>query len=280
MTNVLTGRKFESKLFRAIEYNSYDFDAVLDVLEGRLPLVVFRNVIDKAVCKDILERFWKHPEKQTRGKEAPGFYMGGFTWCKTTAEYLDQCEALTPGLDEVLNIPEDPIARFFDGLATKLDERGAMIRRATKDGRMASPALMRSWHGSGKFALAPHDDDSQCSDPRMADYERNLVVGNAVGALNMCLENDPKDGKLHIWNIMPDSKSKRALDLEITGSPYPMESLEGIESIQLEIRTGDVYVFDGTLVHAVEPNNDPNVRRTTLASMIAFTDDKTVVSWS
>ena len=46
------------------------------------------------------------------------------------------------------------------------------------------------------------------------------------------------------------------------------------------MRTGDVYVFNGAHVHAVEPNTTEQQTRTTLAAMMAFKDDKTVVTWS
>jgi Phytanoyl-CoA dioxygenase (PhyH). len=48
----------------------------------------------------------------------------------------------------------------------------------------------------------------------------------------------------------------------------------------IEVNAGDVYVFNGAHVHAVEPNTSPKLRRTTLAGIFGFRDDTTVISWT
>lgn len=276
----VTGWTGDDAYFTFREYDRFVPEAVLDVMHGRVAGVIFRGMVPREVSDNIAKRFWASPARKKRGVEAPGYYLGAYTWSKPTQQYLDESEEMNPILEELLDVPGDPMKEFYAGLSKALAEQGAVVRPAEHEGRRSSIALLRSWHGVGTFALDPHDDDSQCTDPQMADFERNKVIRRSVAALNICLENDGGQGRLVYWNIQPDVESKRRLGVEYTGSPYPIESLEGYESRWIEINTGDVYVFSGAHVHAVEPNTDKDQTRTTLAAMLGFIDDRTVVTWS
>ncbi|MCD0449326.1 hypothetical protein LO762_09010 [Actinocorallia sp. API 0066] len=276
----LTGWSGSPDYFKIREYDGYDPDAVLDVLHGRAAIVMFRGMVPRDVCDAVADRFWANTHRRVRGVEAPGFYLGAYSWNKPTAQYIAESEQVNPILRELLDVPGDPMKQFYTGLGAALAREGAVVRPAQHDGGSAAIALLRSWHGAGVFALDPHDDDSQCADPQMADFERRHVVDHQVAALNICLENDSEGGRLVYWNVKPDVESKRALGVEFTGSPYPLETLTGYESQWVEVRTGDVYVFNGAHVHAVEPNTAATQTRTTLAAMLGFVDDRTVVTWS
>jgi hypothetical protein len=276
----VTGWSGDDDYFVIREHDRFDPHAVLDVLDGRVAGVMFRGAVPVDVCQTIAQRFWDNPHRRRRGVEAPGFYLGAYTWNKPTEQYLDESEEANLILEELLDVPGNPMEEFFTALSAVLAERGAEVRPAEHEGRRSSIALLRSWHGVGDFALDPHDDDSQCADPQMADFERAGVVGHPVAALNICLENEGGNGRLVYWNIQPDVESKRRLGIEFTGSPYPLAALEGYESKWVEVRRGDVYVFNGAHVHAVEPNSDERQKRTTLAAMMGFVDDRTVVTWS
>jgi len=279
-TRPLTGWSGNEDYFTFREYDEFVPEAVLDVLDGKVAGVMFRGMVAPGVAANISERFWSSPHRKVRGVEAPGYYIGAYTWNKPTKQYLDEAEEVNPILRDLLDVPNDPMKQFYAGLGRVLAERDAVVRPAVHEGREAAVALFRSWHGRGAFALDPHDDDSQCSDPQMADYERNGVFGKPVAALNICLENNGGGGRLVYWNVQPDLESKRRLDVEFTGSPYPQESLEGFDAKWIEVRSGDVYVFNGAHVHAVEPNTTEQQTRTTLAAMMAYLDDHNVVTWS
>lgn len=276
----VTGWIGDRDYFTFREYETFHPEAVLDILHGRVAGVMFRQMVSPEVCAEISARFWESPHRRTRGVEAPGYYLGAYTWNKPTAQYLDESEQCNPVIDELLALDGDPMKSFYAGLSAALAEEDAVVRPAEHHGRVASRALIRSWHGVGTFALEPHDDDSQCTDPQMADYERRGVVGHSVAALNICIENNSDGGRLVYWNVQPDAESKSRLGVSYTGSPYPLASLDGHEAKFVEVRTGDVYVFNGAHVHAVEPNTDSTQSRTTLAAMLGFIDDKTVVTWS
>ncbi|MFD7979008.1 ATP-grasp domain-containing protein [Streptomyces sp. NPDC059071] len=261
------------------EYPRFTPEAVVDVLRGRVLGVVFRGVIPAEECARVTERFWNSPARRTRGADAPGHYVGAYHYHKTTSDYLDEASAAQPGLDEILGTPHDTLTSIRTGIADALAAEGVRFRSASHDGREAGTALLRTWHASGRFALAPHEDEAQCGEPRQADFEIQRIKGRPIGAMNLCLENGSA-GRLVVWNTRPDDAVRERLGLEYTGSPYPLEHLEGIDTLRLDIAPGDVYFFNGAYVHAVEPETDPAARRTTLSGILGFIDDETVVSWT
>ncbi|NBE50754.1 hypothetical protein GUY60_04775 [Streptomyces sp. YC537] len=241
--------------------------------------MVFRGAVPAAVCSTIAERFRTSPGRRVRGADAPGHYLGAYHYHKTTAGYLDESAAHRAELDRVLDVPGDPLTLIRSELGRVLAEDGVTFRPARHAGREAGAALIRSWHGRGEFALAPHEDQAQCTEPRQADFEIQQVVGRPIGAMNVCLENG-RGGRLRIWDTRPDDATRDRLGLTYTGSPYPLASLDGVETCHLDIGPGDIYFFNGAHVHAVEPERDATARRTTLSGMLGFIDERTVVSWT
>jgi len=275
----VTGWQGSPEYFTVREYPAYDPHAVADVLRGRVAGVIFRGMVLPETCQELAARFWASTRRKRRGVEAPGYYLGTYHYHKTTLAYLQESEKVAEALDALLDVPGNPLTAFYGGLADALRPEGVTVRLARHDGRKACRALLRSWHGQGEYALAPHDDRSQCTEPQQADFEIQRVAEREVAALNICLENG-NGGRLAYWNIQPDDESKRRLGLHYTGSPYPLASLNGIEMKWIEVNAGDVYVFNGAHVHAVEPNTSPKLRRTTLAGIFGFRDDTTVISWT
>ncbi|MEW1750582.1 hypothetical protein ACIQU1_33295 [Streptomyces angustmyceticus] len=275
----LTGWSGDADYFRFRELTTFEPQAVVDVLKGRSAGVVFRNVVATDTCAQLSERFWDSPDRMRRVSVAPSYYLGTYHYHKTTAAYLDESERTGPALERVLDIPEDPLSGFYEGLAKALAPEGVTVRQARHDGRQACRGLLRSWHGAGRYTLDPHEDSSQCTEPGQADFEIQRVLDHHIAALNICLENGD-GGRLAVWNIQPDEASKRRLGLHHLGSPYPMDTLEGIERQWIEVNAGDIYVFNGGHIHAVEPNTAADSRRTTVAGILGFIDDETVVSWT
>lgn len=277
----LTGWHGDAAYFRFAEYAELDPGAVLDVLRGRVLGVVFRSVIDPAAAAELVRRFWDSPARKRRGGEvceSLGYYVGAYHYHKPTSTYLDESAAIAAELDSMLAVPDEPTRQFRGRLGARLAEDGVTLRLAGKDGRPGCPVLVRHWNATGEFALQPHEDASQCREPRQADFEIQRTLDYHIVAVNMCLENGI-GGRLVIWNVVPDDQSKHRLGLHYSGSPYPPEVLEGIEAVWLEVRPGDIYVFNGCHVHGVEAGADGS-KRTTMAWNMGFCDDDTVVTWT
>jgi hypothetical protein len=278
-TDRLTGWSGSAQHFRFDEVEGLRAEAVVAVLRGQVAGVVFRNLVPAGICAELARRFWSSSDRQQRGEEAPGYYLGAYHYHKTVGAYLDDCEATRRAVEEVLDLPGDPLDELHQGLSKALAQEGVEFRLARHAGRSANRAILRSWHGQNRFALAPHEDLGQCTEPRQAEFEIQRTVGHTITALNMCLENG-EHGELVLWNLVPDEATRHRLGLHHTGSPYPLELLDEVESVRLPVSPGDVYLFNGAHIHAVEPESDPQARRLTLSAILGFVDERTVVSWT
>lgn len=276
---IVTGWVGNSDYFRFAQSDAIAPSLIVDVLRGDRLGVVFRNVVDSDTCEALINNFLTSPGRQRRGADAPGEYLGAYHYNKTIEEYLDQAEAVRHELETALDVPSEPLRVLFQRLAAELDNSGVELRRARHEGRDASPAIFRSWLGQQNFALEPHEDRGQCEDLKQADFEIQKVTRHQILGLNICLDNGP-DGRLSVWNVRPDEDSRVRLGVQYTGSPYATEWLEGIEQVHLDIRPGDIYLFNAGHVHAVEPVRDPKSRRVTLSGILGFSDDRTVITWT
>ncbi|OZM71761.1 hypothetical protein CFN78_18190 [Amycolatopsis antarctica] len=274
-TQPLSGYRGDAGYFRFEERTEFDPELVLDVLRGRRLGVIFRGVIPAKAQRAITDRFWASPARRHRPGE-PSHYVGSYHWNKSVETYLAESEAVRVDVENVLDVPDSPWASFRDGVSTALARHGATLRVARMHGTSAGPALIRAWTGAGAFSLAPHDDAAQCKDPRQAGFEIQRTLEHEVCAVNMCVEHE-QGGRLVIWNIRPDDPSRDELGLRDTGFGYPADVLAGFDEIRLDIRQGDVYVFNGAHVHAVDATEG---NRTNVSCLIGFTDDRTVVTWT
>jgi hypothetical protein len=277
----LTGWRGDAEYFRFVERDTLDPDLVVEVLRGKMVGVIFRDVIDHDTSKELVRRFWESPVRKRREGEvceSVGSYVGAFHYHKPTQRYLDESAEVADSLAAMLDIPGEPSRWFREVLSARLEREGITFRLSAKEGRPGCPLLIRHWGAPGEYALQPHDDVSQCRWPEQVDFEIQRTVDRTVCAVNMCLENR-EQGRLVLWNIIPDDASKTRLGLYYSGSPYPTGVLAGIESIRLDVRQGDIYVFNGAHVHGVEASPKES-RRTTLAWNMGMCDDKTLVSWT
>ncbi|MFE2104814.1 hypothetical protein ACFXAF_02915 [Kitasatospora sp. NPDC059463] len=274
-TRPITGTRAAPDFFRLDERDAFDPGAVVDVLRGRRLGVVFRDVIPPAARKESVARFWASPARRHREGE-PSHYVGAYHWNKPTGTYLAETAAVLEEVRHVLDVPDSPWRSFRSGLAAELARQDAVLRIAEHGGAQACPALIRAWDKAGRFALEPHEDAAQCTDPRQAGFEIQRVLDHEVCAVNMCVEHE-EGGRLVLWNIRPDAASRRRLGIEHTGFSYPADTLAGFDELRLDVRPGDVYVFNGSFVHAVDTSTG---NRTNLSFLMGFTDDRTVVTWT
>jgi hypothetical protein len=277
----MTGWQGDADYFRFVECDTLDPDQIIEVLRGKVVGVIFRGVMDHNASQELVRRFWESPiRKRREGEvcESIGSYVGAFHYHKPTQRYLDESAEVADALAAMLDIQGEPSSWFRKTLSDRLEQEGITFRLAAKDGRPGCPLLIRHWGAPGEYALQPHEDVSQCRWPEQVEFEIQRTVDRPVCAVNMCLENK-EQGRLVIWNIIPDEASKQRLGLELSGSPYPTEVLTGFEVIRLDVRPGDIYVFNGAHIHGVDAS-PAGSRRTTLAWNMGMCDDKTLVSWT
>jgi hypothetical protein len=275
----LDGTRFDKASFRFAEAGKLESDLLLEVIEGKLAGVIFRDLIPASDRKKIAENFRIHPHLYKRGSDAPALYLGSYHYNKELDHYLSEAALFDGLLDRVFEGTSNWHKIVSDTVREALAPHGGTLRMARHEGREAARFVMREWTGIGEYALLPHEDEAQCRSPKQRGFEIQAAARNAIAAVNMCLENG-NAGKLHYWNIMPDDASRDALGLTYTGSPYPLESLHGVEKLVVEIRPGDVYCFNGKAVHAVESLAGAHDRRSTISYLMARLDAGTVIQWT
>ena len=272
----MSGWHGSPEYFHFVERNSFDPADIEDVLRGRKVGVIVRGIIPPQATDEILIRFKNSPSLTRREDDAPGLYLGAYHYQKATSDYLEESMEISNVLSDVLGFPGSPWRWVLSELKEHLAARRVIFRRAEKDGATACEGAVRSWETSGAFALSPHEDVSQCRDPKQADFEIQKVAKHEVCGLNLCLQTGG-GGELTIWNIKPNEITKINFGTSFTGGIYPPSALAGIEAIRIEVRRGDVYILNGGHVHAVEKTAG---ERTTVASLMGFCDTATVVAWT
>lgn len=271
----LSGWSGGAAFFQVQETAEADLDLVLDVLHRRRLGVVIRGYADTAEVEEILRRFQSSPAVRRRATEAASDYLGAYHYQKPPATYLDESAEVADEVARVLEFDGSPWRRFWEDLAALAAKDGVTVRPAAQDGRDACHGLVRTWVSDGEFALVPHDDAAQCRDPRQAGFEIGAAA-DRICAVNLCLANSA-GGRLVVWDVIPDEESRARLGTSVDGGPYPLAALAGRERIALDVRPGDLYVFNSGHVHAVEQHQQ---FRATAANLMGFIDDETVVRWT
>jgi len=261
--------------FRFEELPEFDPDRVIEVLRGRQLGVIFRGVIPPAVCAEMTSRFWNSTALARRTGE-PSHHVGSYHWNKPIDTYLAESSKVTDDVMDLLDVVDSPWHWFRARMNARLELDGALLRLAEMGGMTACPALVRAWNKAGEFALEPHEDEAQCRDPRQAGFEAQQVLGYEVCATNMCIEHEG-GGRLVLWNVRPDDESRRRFGIEYSGFSYPPETMNGHQRLAVDIHPGDVYVFNGRHVHAVDATRG---NRTAVSFLLGFIDEQTVVTWT
>ncbi|RML55862.1 hypothetical protein ALQ93_200142 [Pseudomonas syringae pv. pisi] len=275
----VTGWSGDSDFFAFPEYQVFDASVALSVLQGNLAGVIFRNCIDITVCDAIIEKFWAHPERQRRSAEAPGFYIGALHWLTPMSELMSKVTRAREALYSILDTPNEPTAEAISKILAASGGTLKSARAAIHNGQPVCDRLIRAWEGEGSYSLNPHEDESQISWPGQAEFEISQLTSHPVCALNICLENT-SGGDLHYWNIRPDQQSKQRLGVQHSGIPYPLESLTQYQRFVVPIRRGDLYLFNGALLHAVTSKSGPADRRTTLSNLMSINDNHELIQWT
>jgi len=256
------------------------FDGILDVVLGKRLGVICRNFLSNPECQELLNGFSRSPELRSRADGVPGSYLGTYHYGKDLKTYFEESEYWHDKLLAFISsFPS--VSRFFESLAETAARRKIILRPASHPLGRACPFIVRSFTDKGKFLLLPHEDLSQLSDKKQSGFE--IQDAEVVSALNMCLENDGRFGKLKLWNLLPSAGLRQRLGILSTGYPYPMDVLDSRKSITLEVNPGDIYVFNGCFVHGVtafERSEELIRPRVTVSNLLAKLKGHSVVYWS
>ncbi|HEY6804838.1 MAG TPA: hypothetical protein VI306_14785 [Pyrinomonadaceae bacterium] len=246
----ITGTSLPESAFRIHEANGpVDIAAVREVLSGNLAAYHVHDFISSEVCEQIMANFWTSSSRVPRYGEGEdgveAYLIGASHYGKPTLTYLQEALACKNGVDGLYVDAINPVNAFRDTLRAS----GMTVRAATLDGLPAGDSKAVYWNNVGTFLLEPHDDLAQVKDPVQADFEIQEV--SRVMAVNIYAAVAEGSGQLKVWNVEPDDETRAELGLSNEGFPYPAEPLADFPSLLIEVRTGDLCVVNGNLVHAV-----------------------------
>lgn len=283
-TKFITGVQKPIKNFTIEEFANFDLDKVLDVLDGKCLGAIFRDFIPKNECHQISKNFSNYDNRYFRSSDAPADYAGAFSYSKAPDVYFQEATEANQSISQLFDKTTLPVDRLVNNLSLGLKKRGRNFRAARWNDMEACHFVMRSWAGQGSFALNPHEDEAQCQLAIQNGLEiQDAVKEHPLAAVNICIENG-NGGLLRIWNVRPDNATRERLGLTATGSPYPPDLLNEFPYIDIKIRPGDLYLFDGRFVHAVtQLNGGPDKSsfgRITIAFLMAHLGTGETIQWT
>lgn len=281
----VTGSSFPPDQFKCVEdWTSVNYETVFAILTGKLSVYVVRNAIAAEDCFRIRSNFWNRVGNSQRGDGPMAYVLGAYHYGKSTDQYFKDLTQNKMQPDSVFDGVRDPVSELYKGLQTHCLKRNIDCRPAMFQGQAAGTSRAMSWMKPGDFLLEPHDDVGQLSNPKQRDFEIQLVAKRAVMAVNAYPSASPKEGQLKIWNILPDDAARARLGITETGFPYSPDVLNGFASMTIPLCTGDVCVFNGGQVHAVQGADYTETRfrdrRLLLTSFAGFINDTTLVWWT
>lgn len=249
----ITGASLAPEAFRLHDtHRKVDVEAVFRVLNGELAAYRVRGFVPRDVCERIVENFRDSPDKAPRYGEGEdgveAYLIGASHYGKPTMQYLREARACAGAVESLYAGTLSPVNAFREALAS--GRRGAIkLRPAMSGGMEAGDSKAVYWNNFGAFLLEPHDDLAQATDPIQAGFEIQQAV--RIMALNIYAQVPPDGGQLKLWNVQPDDRTRDELGVSHVGFPYPAELLTDYPSITIPVKTGDLCVINGNLIHAV-----------------------------
>lgn len=280
-THKITGDIMSADAFKIVETDHIHIPNLLDVFQGKIAGCLFKGVIRPEDCSMIAKNFWDSSHLRQRSDGVPGNFLGTYHYKKILQDYLNESDYFNAILPSIFSNTTNVFQDIMDQMQSDLNPTNKKVRPAKHNTQEACHFFMRSWPGQmdADYALAPHDDGAQCTDRKQAGFEIQTTVHSPIVAANFCIEN-VGSGNLHYWNIQPDLKTKKMLDIEETGYPYPPELLREFDMIDLSVNAGDIYFFNGKNIHAVSSPKTQESYRTTISCLMGKNDHHDIIYWT
>lgn len=289
-STALLGVSGKSRLgFGYIEHDAQniDFSIVKDLVfkgdhHGSV-LYVVRDAVRVESCRQLLHAFDRQLSVRGSTRENDGFVkahqIGATQFSKSGSEYSQSVLQSSNITLEMFGLVDEGVVE--DCFLTRRLEQlflkeGIHFGPARYKNSWAAFATMRRWLDNGCMALLPHEDKAQLEFARKDNFE--IKQADIVLAYNVCLEKSGLGGDLKVWNLEPDESLRSDLGVSETGYPYPLEMLESVGCISVELNPGDVYFLNANNLHGV--TSMVGGQRLTAGRFLGATSGSKVVYWT
>lgn len=284
LTDLTKGRgiSLPNNDFRVIDVDDDDLEAALQDFAGAMPtvpIIRYRGYADTAECDEFRERFLASKATVQRGDDVPAIMIGANHYGKPMSEYARDVRDSAGDIEDIVG-GFDLAGKIGGRIANALGEP-YVHRPAEHNGMLAGQVRLAQWTSPDtEFALQPHEDFSQMTDPRQADFEIQKAISPI--AIGLYPSTGDHGGQLRVYNLVPNENFRARIGVSHTGHPYPVSSLQGIDYVDVDIEDGDLLIFSGLFVHAVTKivasKEHPRILMHTFAGVVP--DDFEVLTWT
>lgn len=245
---------------------------------------VIRDAFSGTAAAKVVENFDRLLASTGGGNRSGDGYVntnqiGATQFSRSGEEYVREVIKTSPmSLDLFEDVAQSDMEDMFSTvlLEKTFAKKGIVFRGSRFKNMPAGFITLRRWLDNGQMSLLPHDDTAQLDAARKDDYEiadvRHVVSYNAV------LESSDAGGSLKVWNLNPDDACRARLGLVGTGYPYPLQELEGVETLTVQLNQGDAYFLNSSFIHGV--SSVQAGRRLSAGRFIGKIADDVVAYWT
>lgn len=244
-------------------------------------LYIIRNFIPQETCQQIEKNFYSLIKDCSNDRPNDGYVkneqIGSSQFAKNGKEYIaSTIDASKNVMDVFAGLDNDYIQNIFmdKELENYFLTQNILYRPALHLTNTANFATTRRWLHNGEMSLHPHDDNAQLFFAAQDDFE--ISKGKNIIACNLCISTDI-GSELVIWDLKPDDKIRKELNISKTGYPYPLEYVNNFKKKSIKLNPGDLYFLNASYVHGV--TNSKNSDRITSGRFITHINNK-VVRWT
>ncbi|WP_343211466.1 putative 2OG-Fe(II) oxygenase (plasmid) [Aliisedimentitalea scapharcae] len=244
--------------------------ALMSLLSGELTCLVIRKFIKSETASTATASLIQR-EEFVDHDDVPGLKVLGLSHFQAvrTPHLFQRYSEVGAGLEEMLENACRPLPSPFGSLKSYLAKHANKSIEILELENEPPPAPFTVRSCGRKIGIEPHQDILLAESPKeriAASFSRQL-------AANIFLAGPDAGGELEIFELGPGDTGYKNLE---DGPKTIAEDQLPSAAITVSPRTGDLVMFDSTMVHIVHANQDPKPR-VTLACFIASQHDNGVL---
>ncbi|QCI98489.1 hypothetical protein [Agrobacterium larrymoorei] len=249
-------------------------EAIGQIINDELDVLWLRGFVPVEKCDLVARNFYGSEAAKPRADNVPGIMIGESHYFKDPEYYYQRCQDTLEDVENLFHGQRSPVRQFYSHIAEGLNIE---VRPATYKSKEALHTRAIEWQdkADGDFLLQPHDDVSQVFCERNQDWEITEI--KTLVAINYYAKCEAGQGILRVFDLKHSSDVAEEIGLECKGYPYPPHLLENAQVLDVPVKTGDIVVINGALIHGVLKSKSGRI---VLNSFLGDLDAKEFIYWT